>query len=91
MCFPLFVCVVCRYAAVQMALCAAPAVALMLLGGTMPGQGPAAELTWVWMGLTCVMSLRVISIWLPYALKREPFVKLWPSGAASPRLQPSGR
>ena len=69
----------CRFASIQMALCALPAVLLMNLGPhNTAGAATLDKLQWVWAGLTLVMALRAASIWLPYALGLPPFKVLTP-------------
>jgi predicted metalloprotease len=76
-----------RFASIQMALCALPAMLLMQLGtqhatasssssaGGSAAGGAAAlgQLQWVWGGLILVMACRAGSIALPYALGLTPF------------------
>lgn len=66
-----------RYASVQMALCALPAVVIMNLGPhAVEGAAAAAKLQWVWLGLCLVMAFRAASIWAPYSLRLPPFAVL---------------
>jgi len=62
-----------RFAAVQMALCAAPAVALMGAGATRAGATAAERLGWVWAGLALLMAGRAVSIAAALALRLGPF------------------
>lgn len=67
-----------RYASVQMALCALPAVVIMNLGphAVEGAAAAAAKLQWVWLGLCLVMGFRAASIWAPYSLRLPPFAVL---------------
>jgi hypothetical protein len=60
-----------------------PVFAPAAAGGV--GAAAAAQLGWVWAGLSLVMSFRAVSIWVPYEVKLPPFKgKLWPGpGPAS--------
>lgn len=64
-----------------MGLCAAPAVACMLLGAGLLGGGGApgadAELAAVWAGLVTLMAARAAAIALPYWARRPPFARLF--------------
>jgi hypothetical protein len=72
-----------RFASIQMALCALPAVALMQLGPHALEAAPVLDkLLWVWAGLALVMGLRAASIWAPYSLRLPPFAVL--RAAATP-------
>ena len=64
------------YAARTMGLCAAPAVACMLLGGG-GAPGADAELAAVWAGLVTLMGARAAAIALPYWARRPPFARLF--------------
>jgi len=74
-----------RYASIQMACCALPAVGLMTYGCQLAAAAaapaavaPQVQLAWVWAGLTLVMALRAVTIGLPYIFKLPPFKeKLW--------------
>jgi hypothetical protein len=55
-----------------MAVCAVPAAGCMLLGLAVPGT-PDMELGAVWLGLTVLMSMRAITIYLPWKLQISPF------------------
>jgi hypothetical protein len=57
-----------------MAACALPAIALISWGATQ--ATPGSTLVWVWTGLSVLMTLRSISIAIPWLLKRGPFKKL---------------
>ncbi|KAF6252887.1 hypothetical protein COO60DRAFT_491198 [Scenedesmus sp. NREL 46B-D3] len=73
-----------RYASVQMALCAVPAVVLMNLGPhALAGAAPAIKLQYVWLGLSLVMCCRALSIWAPYKLRLPPFPGPAGSGSTS--------
>lgn len=69
-----------RYASFQMALCAIPAVVIMnLRPHALPTAAAAAsKLSYVWLGLSLVMSFRALSIWAPYKLNLAPFRSLGP-------------
>lgn len=69
------------YASVAMAFCAAPAIAVMVFGSRL-GLGGSA-LTWVWMGLSTVMALRALTIFVPYKLRLYPFQGLFAAGGSS--------
>ena len=56
-------------------MCAAPAVACMLL--PQAAVGPDGRLAAVWTGLTVLMVMRTLTIWLPWRLKRGPFYSLF--------------
>ena len=60
-----------------MGLCAAPAVACMLLGGGLLGGSTDAELAAVWAGLVTLMAARAAAIALPYWARRAPFSRLF--------------
>lgn len=62
-----------KYAAKAMTVCAAPAASAMLLGLRFAGQSLDAELTAVWLGLSILMVMRCVTIYLPYRLQRKPF------------------
>lgn len=77
-----------QYASGAMALCALPAVALMLHGDVLVGwldrvvglAGQASappELLLVWAGLSLLMALRVLTIYVPYLLHKGPFRQLF--------------
>lgn len=68
------------FAVQAMAVCAAPAMGCMLLGLAIPGM-PDLELGAVWLGLTVLMSMRSITIYLPWRLRRSPFEKVFLDGA----------
>lgn len=55
-----------------MAVCAVPAAGCMLLGLLAPAA-PDLELGAVWLGLTVLMSMRSLTIYLPWRLHRPPF------------------
>ena len=55
-----------------MAVCAVPAAGCMLLGLAAPGS-PDLELGAVWLGLTVLMAMRSITIYIPWRLRRAPF------------------
>lgn len=59
-----------------MAVCAAPAVGCMLMALTAPGR-PEMELNAVWQGLTVLMAMRSLTIYIPYRLRRSPFDKVF--------------
>lgn len=59
-----------------MAVCATPAVGCMLLALLAPGA-PDLELGAVWLGLTVLMTMRSITIYIPWKLQRSPFDKLF--------------
>ncbi|EIE26724.1 hypothetical protein COCSUDRAFT_46203 [Coccomyxa subellipsoidea C-169] len=61
-----------EYAAKAMAVCATPAVGCMLLALLAPGA-PDLELGAVWLGLIVLMSMRSITIYIPWKLQRSPF------------------
>jgi len=61
-----------KYAAKAMAVCAAPAVSCMLLGLEFAGDYDA-QLTSVWLGLSLLMVMRCLTIYIPYRLRRSPF------------------
>ncbi|KAK9837240.1 hypothetical protein WJX81_001184 [Elliptochloris bilobata] len=69
------------YAARTMGLCAAPAVACMLLGGGLLSGGGTptadAELAAVWAGLVTLMAARALAIAIPYWARRPPFGRLF--------------
>ncbi|KAF8069710.1 DTX44 [Scenedesmus sp. PABB004] len=60
-----------RFAAVQMALCAAPAAAVMALGARAAGDDVALRLCGVWAGLVLVMAARGGSIAAAWAARRR--------------------
>ena len=41
-----------------------------------PGR-PEAELSAVWLGLTVLMAMRSLTIYVPYRLRRAPFDKVF--------------
>lgn len=55
-----------------MGVCATPAIGCMLLALLAPGA-PDLELGAVWLGLTVLMSMRSITIYIPWKLQRSPF------------------
>ncbi len=59
-----------------MAVCAAPAVGCMLMALNAPGR-PDMELSAVWLGLTVLMAMRSLTIYVPYKLRRKPFDKVF--------------
>ena len=59
-----------------MAVCAAPAVGCMLMALNTPGR-PDMELNAVWLGLTVLMAMRSLTIYIPYRLRRSPFDKVF--------------
>lgn len=59
-----------------MAVCAAPAVGCMLMALSAPGR-PDMELNAVWLGLTVLMAMRSLTIYIPYKLHRSPFDKVF--------------
>ncbi|DBA99785.1 TPA: hypothetical protein ACH3X3_012329 [Trebouxia sp. C0006] len=61
-----------KYAAKAMAVCAAPAVSCMLLGLEFSGDYDV-QLTSVWLGLSLLMVMRCLTIYIPYRLRRSPF------------------
>ncbi|BDA40630.1 Protein DETOXIFICATION 44, chloroplastic [Coccomyxa sp. Obi] len=65
-----------EYAAKAMAVCATPAVGCMLLALLAPGA-PDLELGAVWLGLTVLMTMRSITIYIPWKLQRTPFDKIF--------------
>jgi hypothetical protein len=72
-----------RYASVQMALCAVPAVVIMNLGPhALEGAAATVKLQYVWLGLSLVMCFRALSIWAPYKLQLPPFKALQGAAAA---------
>jgi Na+-driven multidrug efflux pump len=82
-----------RYACLQMAASAAPAVAVM---AAVAGRGaPAAPvaLAGVWAGLGTVMALRWLTIFAPYYLRQPPFDALFPTepkAVGAPRPKAGG-
>jgi hypothetical protein len=58
-----------------MAVCAVPAAGCMLLGLLAPAA-PDLELGAVWLGLTVLMSMRSLTIYLPWRAHRPPFAFL---------------
>lgn len=62
------------YAARVMPLCALPAIACML--GSLLSQAPDVQLAAVWGGLTLLMAMRSLTVWLPFRAGRAPFDKL---------------
>ncbi|CAK0735532.1 hypothetical protein CVIRNUC_000596 [Coccomyxa viridis] len=64
------------YAAKAMAVCAAPAVGCMLMALNTPGR-PDMELNAVWLGLTVLMAMRSLTIYVPYRLRKSPFDKVF--------------
>lgn len=64
------------YAAQAMIACAVPSVAIMLLA--LYGQGnPEMQINFIWAGLALVMSLRTLTIYLPFKLRAQPFDDLF--------------
>ena len=61
-----------KYAAKAMIVCAAPAASCMLLGLQMPGDYEA-QLTAVWLGLSLLMVMRCLTIYIPFRLRKSPF------------------
>lgn len=61
-----------KFAAKAMAVCAAPATSCMLLGLEFAGEFDA-QLTAVWLGLTVLMVMRCLTIYIPYRLRKSPF------------------
>ena len=57
-------------------MCAAPAVGCMLMALNAPGR-PDMELSAVWLGLTVLMAMRSLTIYVPYRLRRKPFDKVF--------------
>ncbi len=72
------------YAARTMGLCAAPAIACMLLGGALfagpGGPTPDSQLAAVWAGLVTLMAARTLAIAGPYWARRGPFARLFDDG-----------
>lgn len=62
-----------KFASVQMAACAAPAVWITSMGAQ---QGGVQSLYYVWAGLIAVMTLRAVSIGLAYRFRWGPFAVL---------------
>lgn len=63
-----------KYAAKAMIVCAAPAASCMLLGLHLPLPGNYdAQLTAVWLGLSLLMIMRCLTIYIPFRLRRSPF------------------
>lgn len=60
-----------KYAAKAMIVCAAPAASCMLLG--LHAGNYDAQLTAVWLGLTLLMVLRCLTIYIPFRLRKRPF------------------
>jgi hypothetical protein len=65
-----------------MAASCIPAVAVMLLLAGTGAPPPAAALAGVWAGLSTVMLLRWLLIWLPYQAGAGPFAQMFPEKAA---------
>ena len=61
-----------KYAAKAMIVCAAPAASCMLLSLRMPGDY-AAQLRAVWLGLSLLMVMRCLTIYIPFRLRKSPF------------------
>ena len=61
-----------KYAAKAMIVCAAPAASCMLLCLRMPGDYNA-QLTAVWLGLSLLMVMRCLTIYIPFRLRKRPF------------------
>lgn len=55
-----------------MIACAVPSIAIMTLALCVPGN-PELQINLVWAGLTLVMTLRTLTIYLPYKWKGVPF------------------
>lgn len=65
-----------EYAARATVVAAAPAVGVMLLGTRWAAGAPDAQLAWVWAGLTVLMAMRALTIYVPYRMRHDPFDKL---------------
>ena len=59
-----------------MAVCAVPAVGCMLMALNAQGR-PDMELNAVWLGLTVLMAMRSLTIYIPYRLRKKPFDKVF--------------
>ena len=64
------------YAAKAMIACALPAVALMILALYYPGN-PEMQINLIWAGLATVMTMRTLTIYLPFKAKAAPFESLF--------------
>lgn len=74
-----------RYASAIMPLCAAPAVGAMFAGYLW--QDEIIRLYWVWAGLSVVMLMRSLTIWLPYWMRRYPFACLFAVSEATEEVE----
>lgn len=61
-----------KYAAKAMAVCAAPAASCMLLALEFVGDYDA-QLTAVWLGLSLLMVMRCLTVYIPFKLRQSPF------------------
>ena len=61
-----------KYAAKAMAVCAAPAASCMLLALEFVGDYDA-QLTAVWLGLSLLMVMRCLTLYIPFKLRQSPF------------------
>lgn len=73
------------YAAKAMPLCALPSV-LCMLGSTLSNV-PDKQLLLVWAGLTLLMLMRTLSVWVPFRLGSYPFEKLQAKGQTTAHEQ----
>lgn len=64
------------YAAKAMVACALPSVGVMALALLTPGN-PEAQINFIWAGLAIVMTMRTLSIYLPFKNKAAPFEGLY--------------
>ena len=63
-----------KYAAKAMTVCAVPAASAMLLGAKFAaGKSLDTDLAAVWLGLSILMVMRCLTIYLPYKLQKSPF------------------
>jgi len=65
-----------KYAAVAMAMAAAPAVAVMTGGSHLAAGKPELQLVAVWAGLATLMTMRWFTIMVPYVTRSGPFKRL---------------
>ena len=64
------------FAAQAMVACAAPSAAVMLLALRSQGN-PEMQINLIWAGLALVMSLRTLTIYLPFRARTYPFQDLF--------------
>ena len=64
------------YAARAMVVCAVPAVGCMAIAMLAPGKA-TFQMNCIWSGLALIMTMRTLTIYLPYKMRLKPFDKLY--------------